>query len=338
MIALGIETSCDDTGLALVNWSSGDGFKVISEVVSSQDSTHSLYGGVVPELASREHSRNIAILFAELRSKYPKEIENLDLIAVTHGPGLKGCLLIGVEFARGLALGLSCSVLPAHHIEGHLLAPMMDCPELTFPYLALVASGGHTELVLVSDVGVYKVLARTIDDAAGEAFDKSAHLLGFSYPGGAKLAALAETGVPGNLSLPTVMKGQPGFSFSGLKTAIALAVRKYQAEIETNTDLRASLAFEIQEAIVSSLRYKVEHAMKETGLTNIALTGGVAANLRLQKVLSELPGCNLFVPDKVHCTDNATMVVYSALLRMERGRSKVTPKIRPRWPIEELFI
>ena len=329
---LAIETSCDETAVAAFDLAP-ESPALLGELVSSQTELHKLYGGVVPELASREHLRHLPLLTGKLLAQLELGIESIDAIAVTRGPGLKGALLMGIGFAKGLALARGIPILGVNHIEAHVLSAKLDNPELRFPYLSLVVSGGHTEIHLVTGVGEYRLLARTSDDAAGEAFDKSANLLGFDYPGGPKLAALADTVTSSRFKLPRVMRESEGFSFSGLKTAISLLIRD-QGE-GADPVVRAELAHAIQRAIVDALVFKVEQSVRETGVKSVALCGGVAANKTLRAALSGMPGVALFCPSQLHCMDNAGMIGYLGALRMRRGeRSGFEIEALARWPIE----
>ncbi len=334
MIILGIETSCDETAVALLSCTPR--VEILAEEISSQVSLHQAYGGVVPELASREHLKNLNLILDTVVRRASLKLDQISKIAVTVGPGLKGCLLIGAEFAKGLALSLGKPVSGANHIEGHLLAPMLDNPELSPPYLALIVSGGHTEIVLVHRIGRYEILSRTIDDAAGEAFDKSAALLGFPYPGGPKLAALADTVLTSRFALPKISREISDFSFSGLKTAVSLLVKKHKAELDNSPELRAELSFTVQSSIVESLIHKLEKAVKQTGLNKVAISGGVAANRFLRAKVREMDGVKPYFPTEVHSTDNAAMIAYASI-RREQAKAGVLPlTIHPRWPVEDL--
>jgi N6-L-threonylcarbamoyladenine synthase len=336
MLVLGIESSCDETGLALLEIS-GDGgpARMIGEVLASQIQLHELYGGVVPELASREHMRNIPLLFEELMSQAGLALHQIDGIGVTAGPGLKGCLLIGVTFALGLQVAHRVPVFPVNHIEAHIMSAELHFPTLKPPYLALVVSGGHTEIILVSGLGRYSCLARTRDDAAGEAFDKSANLLNLPYPGGAQLAKLADE-VEGSkrFSLPRIGREMEGFSFSGLKTAVSLLVKKNQAVLSEDSSARDEICWVIQDAIVDALVNKTVKEVKARGLP-LVVCGGVSANRELERRLREK--CReVYVPPLKHCVDNGAMIAYLAARYMSAGI--VAPKIEiySRWPVEEL--
>lgn len=332
MIVLGIETSCDETAAAVIDFREGD-WTLLSEVVSSQVALHREYGGVVPELASREHLTNLPLVVDEALNSAGISFEDIEGVGATRGPGLKGCLLMGYCYAKGISLAHDVPFLGVNHIEGHILAPMLDNPELTFPYLCLVVSGGHTEIVEVYGVGSYKLVARTIDDAAGEAFDKSAHLLGFPYPGGAALSRLGDTCESSRFSLPKVMREQEGFSFSGLKTAISLLLKK-QGEIDHET--KAELAFTIQGSIVDALLFKLKGALNTSSLKTVALTGGVSANRRLRAEVEKLR-VPVYFPRMDHCMDNGAMIAFAAAHRFARGESTpLDTEVFGRWPVEEL--
>ncbi len=339
MKVLGIETSCDETALCVLEFDVCGGARVIVEEISSQVLLHELYGGVVPELASREHLKNLPLMLDSMKTKGGFSLSDLDCIAVTQGPGLKGCLLMGLCFAKGLSLSLGVPLIGVNHIEGHALAPMMDNRELAFPYIALIVSGGHTELQIVRGVGSYELIARTLDDAAGEAFDKSANLLGYGYPGGAVLAAAADSFGPSPIELPLVMRASTGFSFSGLKTAISLLVKRNQAELLANGPIKKELASAIQGAIIKALIYKLAQATHDTGIKTVAITGGVAANQALRKAAGELPGLKIFTPMNSHCTDNGAMIAYAGGLRYRLGiRTALNADVNARWRLEECSI
>ncbi|MCL4143963.1 UNVERIFIED_CONTAM: hypothetical protein GTU68_022307 [Idotea baltica] len=333
MKILGIETSCDETGISILNWNSVNKVDILSENISSQIDIHKEYGGVVPEIAAREHLYNLPILLDQSLKEAKLKINDIDLIAVTRGPGLKGCLLMGLDFAKGLILSLDKPGVAVNHIEGHLYAPFIN-KEIEYPFLALIVSGGHTEIVKVSSFSEYEILSRTIDDAAGEAFDKSASLLGFEYPGGAALAALADKAESSDFKLPKVMRGNKDFSFSGLKTAVSLLIKKNQKEI---LDKKMELAFSIQEAIINTLIDKLKIAIKETGIKNIVVTGGVSANKSLRTKIESIKGLDIFFPKIEHCMDNASMIAFVGGLRFDKS-SALSQKtsVLSRWPIESI--
>jgi N6-L-threonylcarbamoyladenine synthase len=336
MRVLGIESSCDETGLAILEWDpSSRRTTIVAEVLASQVALHERYGGVVPELASREHMRNIPLLCDEVLKKAGLELAEIDALGVTCGPGLKGCLLIGVAFAQGIQATRRIPLFPVNHIEGHILSAEMHFPQLQPPYVALVVSGGHTEIVSVEGLGRYTCLARTRDDAAGEAFDKSANLLGLGYPGGAQLASLADT-VSGSklFSLPKIAREMEGFSFSGLKTAVLLLVKKNAELLASDPRARAELAWVIQDAIVNSLVHKVGRVL-ESRRVPLVVCGGVSANKELQRRLRE-EYKELYVPPMAHCVDNGAMIAYVAARYVSEGSRVPKLDIRSRWPVEEL--
>jgi N6-L-threonylcarbamoyladenine synthase len=308
---------------------------VQGEVLASQVSLHERYGGVVPELASREHMRNMPVLFDELFRKTGLALSDLDAIGVTCGPGLKGCLLIGVTFAQGLQVGSRLPVFPVNHIEGHILSAEMHYPDLTPPYIALIVSGGHTELQLVEGLGRYTCLSRTRDDAAGEAFDKSANLLGLGYPGGAVLAGLADTSAKGErFLLPRIGREMEGFSYSGLKTAVSLLVKKNATILAHDPSARAEMAWVIQDAIIDSLLHKTR---KELAVRKLPLVvcGGVSANKELSRRL-RAEWKHVYVPPLTHCVDNGAMIAYVAARYQAAGVVPPGLELRSRWPVEEL--
>ncbi len=331
---LAVESSCDESAAALLSIKAGE-ITVLAEEISSQVKLHEAYGGIVPELAAREHLKNLPLITDSVLNQGKIQLKDLTALAVTCGPGLKGCLLMGTNFVKGLALAYNLPVLGINHIEGHIFSCMLDNKELQPPFLALVVSGGHTEIQLVKEIGSYELIARTKDDAAGEAFDKSANLLGFTYPGGAKLAALADSTAKSRFSLPKVMRDSDGFSFSGLKTAIALLISKNKGEISANPSLRGEIAYAVQEAIVDALQFKLSKAIASTGVKKVAVSGGVSANLSLRARLKALPGAAVFFPTMAHCVDNAAMIGYAAALRWQAGERGDGDLIaRARWPLE----
>lgn len=336
MFVLGIESSCDETAAAVIEFDRG-GWRILADEISSQSAIHEEYGGVVPELAARAHLTNLPLVVDKVLRDSAVRISQLAAIGATRGPGLKGCLLMGLGFAKGAALACSASLVGVNHIEAHIHAAQLDNPALCYPYLALVVSGGHTEIVQVLGLGSYKIAARTGDDAAGEAFDKSANLLGFPYPGGAALAALADNCRTSPYKLPRVMREAEGFSFSGLKTAIALLIRREREKIEREPETRAALAGAIQEAIVDALCFKLEQAVKQTGICTIAVTGGVAANQCLRRRVAGIRGCRIYFPQLKHCMDNGAMVAFVAGLRTMAGqRDSLDLPALARWPVEEI--
>jgi N6-L-threonylcarbamoyladenine synthase len=332
MRALGIETSCDETGVAVYDTTLG----LLAHALYSQVKLHEEYGGVVPELASRDHVRKLLPMVDRALKEAGTTPQDLGGIAYTAGPGLVGALLVGACLARSLAFAWGIPALGVHHMEGHLLAPMLEEPRPDFPFLALLVSGGHTLLVEVQGVGRYRTLGESIDDAAGEAFDKVAKLLKLPYPGGPALAKLAEQGRPGVFHLPRPMTDRPGldFSFSGLKTAALTALKGGSDDEQT----RADIARAFEEAVVDTLSIKCERALKETGQRRLVVAGGVGANRRLRVRLKEMVaalGGEVFYPRPEFCTDNGAMIAYAGCLRLAVGTPVETP-VRARWPLDSL--
>ena len=337
MLVLGIETSCDETGIALYDTGRG----LLAHALHSQVTLHAEYGGVVPELASRDHIRRVLPLTREVLREAGATLTDLDAIAYTAGPGLAGALLVGAGVGTSLAHALGIPALGIHHLEGHLLSPLLTKPAPDFPFVALLVSGGHTQLMRVSGVGEYTLLGETLDDAAGEAFDKSAKLLDLGYPGGPAIAALATSGRPGKLTLPRPMlrSGNLDFSFSGLKTAVLTAVRAHPLD----TQSRADLAAEVQAAIVDVLVGKSIAAIEETGLRSLVVAGGVGANHQLRTQLTAAAqklGCTVFYPPQEFCTDNGAMIAFAGALRLQQGQNSVPAaqgfSVRPRWDLASL--
>ena len=334
MKVLGIETSCDETGIAVFDTASGQ----IWQRLYSQIEKHREFGGVVPELASRDHVAKAAPMLREIIDEIG-QMSDLAGIAYTRGPGLIGALMVGANLARGLAWALEEPVLGVHHMEGHLLAPMLadEIPEL--PFVALLVSGGHTLLVDVEALGVYRVLGETLDDAVGEAFDKTAKLLGLPYPGGPQLAALADHVEKSSFVFPRPMINRPGldFSFSGLKTAALNLVKSHQP---LDDQLRAEIAFAFQHAVVDTLRIKCQRALEQTGYRNLVVAGGVGANRRLREVLTAATaqqGGRVFFPAIEYCTDNGAMIAYAGALRLQCGQcDQAATEVLPRWSLEDL--
>ena len=340
MKVLGIESSCDETGVALVEFAGMSVPRLLAQALHSQISMHQAYGGVVPELASRDHIRRVLPLTREVLGRAGLAISEVDVIAYTQGPGLAGALLVGAGVAVAMAAALNKPTLPVHHLEGHLLSPFLadDPPE--FPFVALLVSGGHTQLMLVRDVGQYEILGETIDDAAGEAFDKSAKLLGLPYPGGPHLAELAQSGDPTAFDLPRPMlhSGKPDFSFSGLKTAVLTQVRRF-GEVPT-AQQRADLAASTQAAIVDVLVRKSLLALKHCGLNRLVVAGGVGANRCLREQLNSAcakRNVRVHYPELSLCTDNGAMIAMAAAMRLQRGAPSLPPgggfQVKPRWPL-----
>jgi N6-L-threonylcarbamoyladenine synthase len=319
MRVLGLESSCDETAVAVYDSASG----LLSHRLYSQIALHQAYGGVVPELASRDHVRRLLPLVREALADARSDRDSIDAIAYTAGPGLIGALLVGAAFATGLAVAWGKPALGIHHLEGHLLAPLLEPNPPAFPFLALLVSGGHTQLIDVAGLGRYKILGETLDDAAGEAFDKTAKMLGLPYPGGAALAALAEQGRRGAFVFPRPMLDRPGldFSFSGLKTAALVALRGRDLTDAT----RADVARGFEDAVVETLAEKCRRALKASGHRRLVIAGGVGANRRLRARLAEVVrelGAELYFPRTEFCTDNGAMIALAGCLRMENGSAQ----------------
>jgi len=323
VLILGIETSCDDTGVALYDSARRS---LVSHAVHSQAAMHQAYGGVVPELASRDHIRRLV----PLTRKVLGNIKTIDGIGYTEGPGLAGALLVGASFAHGLAMSLGVPAVGIHHLEGHLLSPLLASRPPEFPFVALLVSGGHTQLMRVDGVGRYELLGDTQDDAAGEAFDKTAQLLGLGYPGGPALSQLAERGAPGRYRLPRPMIGAGlDFSFSGLKTAVLTVLRNENPG-------HADLARAFVDAIVEVLVAKCARALETTGLTRLVVAGGVGANRQLRAGLDAQGtrrGFDVFYPEPELCTDNGAMIALAASFRLEAGMKKHDFSVKPRWDL-----
>ena len=338
MLVLGIETSCDETGVALYETAADGGTgKLLAHAVHSQVAMHEAYGGVVPELASRDHIRRLVPLTRKVLEEAGRRMGDLTGVGYTAGPGLAGALLVGASYAHALAESLEIPVLGIHHLEGHLLSPLLSARRPEFPFVALLVSGGHTQLERVDGVGRYTLLGETQDDAAGEAFDKTAKLLGLGYPGGPALSALAEKGRPGRHALPRPMiaSGDLDFSFSGLKTAVLLL---------SKTDARPQdIARDFVDAVVEVLVAKCALAMEKTGMTQLVVAGGVGANKQLRAALdarAAKAGFEVFYPEAELCTDNGAMIAFAAALRLEAGKTTPTQdhafSARPRWDLASL--
>jgi N6-L-threonylcarbamoyladenine synthase len=331
MLTLGIETSCDETGVALYDSERG----ILGEALHSQVDLHALYGGVVPELASRDHIRRLLPLAREALARAGRTLEDIDLIAFTQGPGLAGALLVGAAVASGLGMALRRPVVGIHHLEGHLLSPLLADPRPEFPFIALLVSGGHTQLMSVEGVGRYAMLGETQDDAAGEAFDKTASLLGLGYPGGPALAKLAERGDASRYRLPRPMiaSGDLNFSFSGLKTAVLTIERRGIADEQARADLAASF----QAAIVDVLVAKCMQALESTGMTRLVVAGGVGANTALRDRLVEKTsslGAHAYFPPARLCTDNGAMIAFAASLKHRDADAPLESfPVFPRWDL-----
>ncbi|HXC60466.1 MAG TPA: tRNA (adenosine(37)-N6)-threonylcarbamoyltransferase complex transferase subunit TsaD [Steroidobacteraceae bacterium] len=334
---LGIESSCDESAVAVLDEARG----LLSHELFSQVDLHRLYGGVVPELASRDHVQRLLPLVRQALAKAGTTAAELDGVAYTAGPGLVGALLTGAALGRSMAYALGVPAVPVHHLEGHLLAPLLEERAPPFPHLALLVSGGHTMLIVVRALGDYQLLGETRDDAAGEAFDKSAKLLGLPYPGGPELARLAETGRPGAFDFPRPMLDRAGFefSFSGLKTAVMLAVREAGAAM--NDELRANIARGVQDAIVDTLVGKTARALDETALAHLVVAGGVSANRALRGALQAAAtarGAEIYFPRFEFCTDNAAMIAVAGLARLKQGGAAehLAIEARAQWPLMSL--
>jgi N6-L-threonylcarbamoyladenine synthase len=334
MIVLGIETSCDETGVAIYAGERG----LLGDALYSQVSLHAKYGGVVPELASRDHVRKLLPLIRQVIDKSGISSDDIDGVAYTAGPGLVGALLVGATAGRSLAWAWGVPAVAIHHMEGHLLAPMLEPDPPDFPFLALLVSGGHTLLVEVDAIGAYRVLGDSIDDAVGEAFDKTATLLGLSYPGGPALAALALKGDPGRFRFPRPMTDRPGldFSFSGLKT---FALNTWRGSDQTDQD-RADIARAFEDAVADTMVIKCRRAVARTGLKTLVIAGGVGANVRLREKLGELmtaEGGRVCYPRPAFCTDNGAMIAYAGYRRLQAGQHEsLSIKATPRWSLEDL--
>ncbi|MCK8043753.1 tRNA (adenosine(37)-N6)-threonylcarbamoyltransferase complex transferase subunit TsaD [Shewanella sp. 1CM18E] len=334
MRVLGIETSCDETGIAVYDDEKG----LLSHALYSQVKLHADYGGVVPELASRDHVRKIVPLIRQALADAGMTIDDLDGIAYTKGPGLIGALLVGACVGRALAFSWDKPAIGVHHMEGHLLAPMLEDDVPEFPFLALLVSGGHSMIVGVEGIGRYTVLGESVDDAAGEAFDKTAKLMGLDYPGGPRLSKLAAKGVPNSYKFPRPMTDKPGLnmSFSGLKTFTANTIAAEPKDEQT----RANIACAFEEAVVDTLAIKCKRALKQTGYKNLVIAGGVSANTRLRSSLAEMMqslGGKVYYPRGEFCTDNGAMIAYAGLQRLKAGQIEdLAVKGQPRWPLDTL--
>jgi N6-L-threonylcarbamoyladenine synthase len=336
MKVLGIESSCDETGIAVYDTDSGE----VWQRLYSQIEKHREYGGVVPELASRDHVVKAAPMVDEILAEIGG-IDSIDAVAYTRGPGLIGALMVGANLARGLAFAIDRPVLGVHHMEGHLLAPMLDGNGPELPFVALLVSGGHTMLVEVRELGSYRILGESLDDAVGEAFDKTAKLLGLPYPGGPELAALADSVSDSPFDFPRPMTNRPGldFSFSGLKTAALMIVRQHEPLAD---ETKASIAHAFQAAVVDTLCIKCRRALEETGHRNLVVAGGVGANRSLRRTLQEqveAMGGQVAFPALQYCTDNGAMIAYAGALRLLQGQHDDGPEdVLARWSLESLAV
>jgi len=334
MRVLGIESSCDETGVALFDTGQG----LLAHALHSQIGLHAEYGGVVPELASRDHVRKTLPLVRAVLDEAGSKASDINGVAYTAGPGLVGALLVGASIGRSLAWSWGVPAIGIHHMEGHLLAPMLERPAPEFPFIALLVSGGHSMLVQVEGIGAYRILGDTLDDAAGEAFDKTAKLLGLDYPGGPALAKLAEQGDPSRFRFPRPMTDRPGldFSFSGLKT---FALTTCQAHGD-DPQARADIARAFQDAVVDTMVIKCRRALQQAGVGRLVVAGGVGANQALRAGLSDLAGtlgAEVFYPRLEFCTDNGAMIAYAGACRLQAGqRQDLEVQVYPRWSLEEL--
>ncbi len=343
MQVLGIESSCDESGVALVQWQGHEPPRLLAHALYSQIHMHEAYGGVVPELASRDHIRRIVPLARQVLAQAGSRLEDIDLVAYTRGPGLAGALLIGAGIGCALAAALDVPVLGVHHLEGHLLSPFLSADPPQFPFIALLVSGGHTQLMRVQGVADYVLLGETIDDAAGEAFDKSAKLLGLGYPGGAALARLSEQGDATAFALPRPLmhSGDLDFSFSGLKTAVMTQVRKLGPM--PSAQQRADLAASTQAAIVEVLVKKSMRALRDSGLARLVVAGGVGANAELRRQLNAAcrrAHVRVHYPELHLCSDNGAMIALAGAMRVQAGRScaarSLGVHVRPRWSLDSI--
>jgi len=334
MHVLGIETSCDETGVAIYDTEQG----LLAHALYSQADLHAQYGGVVPELASRDHVRKLIPLIKTVCNESHIKANQIDGVAYTAGPGLVGALLVGAAVGRSLAWTWQIPAIAVHHLEGHLLAAQLEQPAPTFPFLALLVSGGHTQLLEVAEVGNYKILGESVDDAAGEAFDKVAKLLDLGYPGGPAVAQLAEHGNPATFHFPRPMTQRPGldFSFSGLKTHVLTTWRTQ----ESNEQIRADVARAFEDAVIDTLVIKCQRALQQTGLNSLVIAGGVGANQRLRTTLKQLAiklGITVYYPHPQFCTDNGAMIAYAGAIRLMAGQtSELAYNAYPRWPLDKL--
>lgn len=339
MKILGIETSCDETGVAIYDEHQG----LVANQLYSQIEMHADYGGVVPELASRDHIRKTLPLIQEALKEANLQPSDIDGIVYTAGPGLVGALLVGSTIARSLAYAWNVPALGVHHMEGHLLAPMLEDNPPPFPFIALLVSGGHTQLVKVENIGKYELLGESIDDAAGEAFDKTGKLLGLDYPAGVAVSRLAEQGTPNRFVFPRPMTDRPGldFSFSGLKTFAANTIKTHldqKGELDHQT--KCDIAHAFQQAVVDTIIIKCKRALEQTGYKRLVMAGGVSANKQLRQQLAEFMqqfGGEVFYPRPAFCTDNGAMIAYAGFVRLKQGEhSDLAVSVKPRWPMTEL--
>lgn len=338
MLVLGLETSCDETGVALYDSEHG----LLADALFSQIDLHRVYGGVVPELASRDHVKRMLPLIRQILDEAGRDACQIDAVAYTAGPGLVGALLVGASCAQAMAFAWGVPAVGVHHMEGHLLAPMLEEQPPAFPFVALLVSGGHTQLVKVDGIGRYELLGESIDDAAGEAFDKTAKLMGLRYPGGPEIAALAERGTPGRFTFPRPMTDRPGldFSFSGLKTSTLTTWQQCRSAGDDGEQTRCDIALAFQQAVVDTLTIKCRRALKQAGLNSLVIAGGVSANIALRQsleaMLAELKG-QVFYARPRFCTDNGAMIAYAGCQRLLAGQQDGPAiSVQARWPMESL--
>jgi N6-L-threonylcarbamoyladenine synthase len=341
---LGIETSCDETGVAIYSLEHG----LLADALHSQVAMHERYGGVVPELASRDHIQRVLPLTEEVLAQAKLTLQNINAIAYTAGPGLSGALLVGAAVATSMAYALKIPAIEVHHLEGHVLSPLLSKDPPEFPFVALLVSGGHTQLFYVQSLGSYELLGESIDDAAGEAFDKSAKLLDLGYPGGpavSQTAALFDQSTTQSIKFPRPMlhSGNLDFSFSGLKTSVLTAVNKAKANaapLDISAPMKAEIAFEVQEAITEVLCKKAAMALKQTGAKRLVISGGVSANTRLRQRLKEHVKARVYFPELSLCTDNGAMIAFAGAMKITKVdihnfyREGFT--VKPRWPLAEI--
>ncbi|EPJ53203.1 MAG: UGMP family protein [Osedax symbiont Rs2] len=338
MRVLGIETSCDETGVAIYDTEQG----LLADTLYSQVEMHAQYGGVVPELASRDHIKRLIPLIRQVLEQADTSVEQIEAIAYTAGPGLIGALMVGAATARAIALTWDVPAIAVHHMEGHLLAPMLESNPPSFPFVALLVSGGHTQLVEVKAIGEYQLLGESLDDAAGEAFDKAAKMLGLDYPGGPVIAKLAERGDKTRFRFPRPMVDRPGMdmSFSGLKTFTLNTVNKFKSTDSLDVQTQADIAAAFEEAVVDTLAIKCKRALQHTQFKQLIIAGGVSANSRLREKLQQMvvtQKASLFYARAEFCTDNGAMIAFAGAQRLVAGQSNdLTIMARPRWPMSEL--
>lgn len=338
MLVLGLETSCDETGVALYDSERG----LLADALFSQIDQHRVFGGVVPELASRDHVKRMLPLIRQVLAEADCAVTEIDGIAFTAGPGLVGALLVGASCAQALAFAWDIPALGVHHMEGHLLAPMLEEHPPEFPFVALLVSGGHTQLVRVDGIGQYELLGETLDDAAGEAFDKTAKMMGMHYPGGPEISRMAMKGLAGRFLFPRPMTDRPGldFSFSGLKTSALMTWQQCQSTGDDGEQTRCDISLAFQQAVVDTLTIKCKRALKQTGLKRLVIAGGVSANKALRVSLEQMLGAmngNVYYARPEFCTDNGAMIAFAGCQRLQAGqRADLSISVQARWPMEQL--